>query len=93
VVLLKQLMSPATHPAAGLQVALFDAARAAGQSVRPAASGAPECPYAPGERRSKVIEAARSYGRRDRVPVVAATAGTRSVAWRSVGEGEDEVEL
>jgi adenylate cyclase len=30
--------------------------------------------------------------RRDRVPVVAA-AGIRSLVWRSVGEGEDEVEL
>src|SRR5262249_26377154 len=38
----------------------FGAAWTAGQSVRPAASGSSEGAYAPGERRSKVVEAARS---------------------------------
>src|SRR5262252_2921007 len=70
----------------------FGAAWTAGQSVRPAASGSSEGAYAPGERRSKVVEARACMPRRDRVPVVAAV-GTRSLVWRSVGEGEYEVEL
>jgi len=92
VVILKQLMSPPRTLRRGFRSPYSVWPGTAGQSVHPAEGGPSEGAYPPGERRGKGFEAARSGA----LARSGAGGGGRrhpAAVWRSVGEGEDEVEL